>query len=76
VHSCIEALASGHRPGALLQLHRAQPAQLPPHRVVVTAVTAYLSVRFLMRYFQTSTLTPFAIYCLVFGAASIVHFAL
>ena len=39
-------------------------------------VTAYLSVRFLMRYFQTSTLTPFAIYCLVFGAASIVHFAL
>jgi undecaprenyl-diphosphatase len=43
--------------------------------VVVTAVTAYLSVRFLMRYFQTRTLTPFALYCLVFGAASIVHFA-
>ena len=48
MHSCIEALASGHRPGALLQLHRAQPAQLPPHRVVVTAVTAYLSVGFLL----------------------------
>ena len=44
--------------------------------MVVTAVTAYLSVRFLVRYFQTRTLTPFAIYCLVFGAASIVHFAL
>jgi undecaprenyl-diphosphatase len=44
--------------------------------VVVTAVTAYLSVRFLVRYFQTRTLTPFAIYCLAFGAASILRFAL
>ncbi len=42
--------------------------------VVVTAVTAYLSVRFLVRYFQTRTLTPFAIYCLAFGAASILRF--
>jgi undecaprenyl-diphosphatase len=44
--------------------------------VVVTAITAYLSVRFLVRYFQTRTLTPFAIYCLAFGAASILRFAL
>jgi len=44
--------------------------------VAVTGVTAYLSVRFLMRWFQTRTLTPFAIYCLVFGAASILRFAL
>jgi undecaprenyl-diphosphatase len=44
--------------------------------MVVTAITAYLSVRFLLRYFQTRTLTPFAIYCLAFGAASILHFAL
>jgi undecaprenyl-diphosphatase len=43
--------------------------------MVVTAVTAYLSVRFLVRYFQTRTLTPFAIYCLAFGAASILRFA-
>jgi undecaprenyl-diphosphatase len=42
---------------------------------VVTAVTAYLSVRFLLRYFETRTRTPFAIYCLVFGAASILRFA-
>lgn len=39
------------------------------------AVTAYLSVRFLVRYFQTRTLTPFGIYCLVAGAALIVRFA-
>ena len=29
------------------------------------AVTAYLSVRFLVRYFETNRLTPFAIYCVV-----------
>ena len=28
-----------------------------------------------MRFFETRTLMPFAIYCLVFGAISIVHFA-
>jgi len=44
--------------------------------VVVTAITAYLSVRYLVRYFQTRTLTPFAIYCLAFGGLSIIHFAL
>jgi undecaprenyl-diphosphatase len=33
------------------------------------ALTAYLSVRFLLRYFETQRLTPFAIYCLVAGAA-------
>jgi undecaprenyl-diphosphatase len=43
--------------------------------VVVTAITAYLSVRFLVRYFRTRTLTPFAIYCPALGAASIAHFA-
>ena len=42
---------------------------------IITGVTAYLSVRFLVRYFETRTLTPFAIYCLVAGAASIVRFA-
>jgi drug/metabolite transporter (DMT)-like permease len=37
---------------------------------------AYLSVRFLSRYFTTRTLTPFAIYCLVAGALAAVRFAL
>lgn len=32
------------------------------------AATAYLSVRFLMRYFETNRLTPFAAYCLSAGA--------
>lgn len=42
--------------------------------VIVCAITAYFSVRFLLRYFETRTLTPFAVYCLVAGAASIIRF--
>jgi undecaprenyl-diphosphatase len=41
---------------------------------VAAGITAYLSVRFLIRWFQTRTLTPFAIYSLVFGAVMIVRF--
>jgi len=40
------------------------------------AATAYLSVRFLMRFFETRTLTPFAIYCLVVGISTTIYFAL
>jgi undecaprenyl-diphosphatase len=39
-----------------------------------SAVTAYFAVRFLMRYFETQTLTPFAIYCFVAGAACTIYF--
>ncbi|WP_167104767.1 undecaprenyl-diphosphate phosphatase [Mycobacterium sp. DL592] len=34
-------------------------------------ISAYLAVRFLVRYFETRTLTPFAIYCVVAGVASL-----
>ena len=34
-------------------------------------VAAYLAVRFLTRYFETRTLTPFAIYCTVAGLGSL-----
>ncbi len=37
---------------------------------------AYLSVRYLVRYFQTRTLTPFAIYCTVGGLASLAYLTL
>jgi len=37
---------------------------------------AYLSVRFLVRYFQTRTLTPFAIYCTAAGLASLAYLTL
>jgi undecaprenyl-diphosphatase len=43
---------------------------------VVAAVAAYLSVRYLTRYFRTRTLTPFAIYCLVAGIALTLRFAI
>lgn len=41
---------------------------------IVCGIAAYLSVRFLVRWFQTRTLTPFAIYCLVFGLLSMLRF--
>ncbi|MEA2444690.1 MAG: undecaprenyl-diphosphatase [Thermoleophilales bacterium] len=42
---------------------------------VITGITAYFTVRFLVRYFETRTLTPFAIYSLIAGAASLIRFA-
>jgi undecaprenyl-diphosphatase len=38
---------------------------------IASFVCAYLAVRFLTRYFQTRTLTPFAIYCALAGAGSL-----
>jgi undecaprenyl-diphosphatase len=40
---------------------------------VAAAVTAVFTVRFLVNYFKTKTLIPFAIYCLVFGAFMLVY---
>jgi undecaprenyl-diphosphatase len=42
---------------------------------VLSGIGAYLAVRFLLRYFETRTLTPFAIYCFLFGAACTINFA-
>jgi undecaprenyl-diphosphatase len=42
---------------------------------IVAGVSAYFAVRFLTRFFERRSLIPFAIYCLVFGAASIIRFA-
>ena len=41
-----------------------------------SGIGAYLSVRFLLRYFQTRTLTPFAIYCTVAGLCSLAYLTL
>jgi undecaprenyl-diphosphatase len=38
---------------------------------VVAGIGAYLSVRFLTRYFHARTLTPFAVYCLLAGLAAV-----
>ncbi len=38
------------------------------------AVTAYLAVRFLMRFFETNTLIPFAVYCLLAGIGCTIYF--
>jgi undecaprenyl-diphosphatase len=43
---------------------------------VLSGVGAYLAVRFLLKYLRTRTLTPFGIYCLVAGLASVVYLGL
>jgi len=44
--------------------------------MVTAGVAAYLTVRFLVRYFETRTLTPFAIYSLLAGVVCILRFAI
>jgi len=43
---------------------------------IISGVAAYLSVRFLMRYFETNRLDPFAYYCFGAGLFGIVFFLL
>jgi undecaprenyl-diphosphatase len=43
---------------------------------ICSAITAYISVKFLMRYFETNTLTPFAVYCAIAGLACFLYFTL
>jgi len=42
---------------------------------LVAGVASYIAVRFLTSYFETRTLTPFAIYCVVAGIGSLVYFS-
>ena len=43
---------------------------------LVSGVGAYISIRFLTKYFETRTLKPFAIYCMVAGICSLIFFGL
>jgi undecaprenyl-diphosphatase len=40
---------------------------------ISAAITAVITVHFLTRWFKTRTLTPFGIYCVVFGAAMVIY---
>ena len=42
---------------------------------VAAAIAAYASVKFLVKYFKNNNLTPFAIYCIAVGIASIIFLA-
>ena len=39
---------------------------------ICAAVSAFFSIRFLVRYFETKSLKPFAIYCVIAGVASLI----
>ncbi|HSC02335.1 MAG TPA: undecaprenyl-diphosphate phosphatase [Solirubrobacteraceae bacterium] len=40
---------------------------------IAAAITAVITVHFLMRYFKTNNLIPFGIYCIVFGGAMVIY---
>ena len=42
---------------------------------VCAALTTYLAVRFLLRFFETNRLTPFGLYCVVAGGTLTLAFA-
>ena len=42
---------------------------------MVSFIATYISVTFLVKWFKSKTLYPFAIYCLIFGIASFLRFA-
>lgn len=41
---------------------------------IVSFLATYVSIKFLVKWFKTKTLYPFAIYCLIFGIASLIKF--
>jgi undecaprenyl-diphosphatase len=65
---------------ALLKLPSLFTSSMAPMRSAVlvgalcAAITAALSIKFLLKYFQTRNLTPFAIYCAVAGIIFSVYF--
>ena len=70
-------LAAGRAEAAIPR--RTRPARTSTAKccvgALVAGVAAYLSVRCLTRYFETRTLTPFAIYSLIVGVICIIRFA-
>jgi|BarGraNGADG00212_1021973.scaffolds.fasta_scaffold02083_11 undecaprenyl-diphosphatase len=57
--------------------HTFGPSPVAPTVLSIAAgVAAYLSVRFLSRYFTHRTLMPFAVYSLVAGALALIWFGL
>jgi len=49
-------------------------ADVPPTQAQPAAPAAWASIKFLMRYFETNTLTPFAVYCLCAGVGALLVF--
>jgi undecaprenyl-diphosphatase len=71
----IGAAAALKLPHFLLHIH-SYPTGPIFAGALAAAVFAYFSVIFLLKYFRTKTLNPFAIYCILAGAASTAFFFL
>jgi undecaprenyl-diphosphatase len=62
-------------PHFLLHIH-SYPAGPIFAGALAAAVFAYFSIKFLLKYFKTKTLTPFAVYCVLAGAICAIFFSL
>jgi undecaprenyl-diphosphatase len=59
------------------ELFTPQMANMRPATILgalAAALTAYISVKFLLKFFKTNTLMPFAIYCLIAGTILSLYF--
>jgi undecaprenyl-diphosphatase len=53
-------------------LHHHEVIKYTIPSALLAGITAYLSVRFLMKYFQHNRLAPFGYYCVAFGTLALV----
>ena len=58
------------------ELDRVVAIKVPRAGSLASGIGAYLSVRFLLRYLRTRTLTPFGVYCLIAGVGCVVYLGL
>jgi hypothetical protein len=72
--SCAHPLWSCRRASNTSAQARADPQILVGR--LLSGVGAYLSVRFLTRWFETRSMRPFAIYCIVAGLGCLTWFSL
>jgi undecaprenyl-diphosphatase len=56
----------------LIASGNAQSIEIALAGAIAAAIAAYFSAKFLARYFKTKTLTPFAVYCVLIGAFSLI----
>ena len=62
---------------AINEPNRPIPSGRMPGRwgLYIAIIWTYISVRFLVNWFKTRTLYPFAVYCFVLGLASVIRFS-
>ena len=56
----------------LFTIHYAQAFMYATIGAVISGIAAYFAVKFLMKYFKTGTLKPYAYYCIAAGVLALI----